>query len=38
MIFGTSLRRGLAEAAWQVGQTLPDWHTQARAFAQAVTM
>jgi glycosyltransferase involved in cell wall biosynthesis len=36
MIFGTTLRRGMAEAAWQVGQTLPDWRTQVREFAQAI--
>jgi glycosyltransferase involved in cell wall biosynthesis len=37
MIFGAELRRTMAEAAWQVGQTLPDWQTQAREFAQALT-
>ena len=36
MIFGTGLRREMAEAAWQVGQTLPNWPTQARIFAQAL--
>ena len=36
LIFGTGLRREMAEAAWQVGQTLPDWQTQAREFAQAL--
>jgi glycosyltransferase involved in cell wall biosynthesis len=36
VIFGTELRHGMAEAAWQVGQTLPDWQTQAHAFAQAL--
>jgi glycosyltransferase involved in cell wall biosynthesis len=36
VIFGTTLRRDMAEAAWHVGQTLPDWPTQARAFAEAV--
>jgi hypothetical protein len=37
MIFGTALRRELAEAAWQVGQTLPNWSMQVREFAQALT-
>jgi glycosyltransferase involved in cell wall biosynthesis len=37
MIFGSALRRTMAEAAWQVGRTLPDWQTQAREFAQALT-
>jgi glycosyltransferase involved in cell wall biosynthesis len=37
MIFGTTLRREMAEAAWQVGQTLPSWPTQVREFAQALT-
>jgi glycosyltransferase involved in cell wall biosynthesis len=36
MIFGTGLRHEMAEAAWQVGQTLPDWPTQVREFAQAL--
>jgi len=36
MIFGTALRREMAEAAWQVGQTLPSWHTQVTAFAEAL--
>jgi glycosyltransferase involved in cell wall biosynthesis len=36
MIFGTVLRRDMAEAAWRVGQTLPDWPTQAKAFAAAL--
>ena len=36
MIFGTALRREMAEAAWQVGQTLPSWPTQVREFAQAL--
>ena len=38
MIFGTGLRREMAEAAWQVGQTLPSWQTQAREFAQALAV
>jgi glycosyltransferase involved in cell wall biosynthesis len=36
MIFGAALRRDMAEAAWRVGQTLPDWPTQAHAFANAL--
>jgi glycosyltransferase involved in cell wall biosynthesis len=36
LIFGVSLRRVMAEAAWQVGQTLPSWKTQAQEFAQAL--
>jgi glycosyltransferase involved in cell wall biosynthesis len=36
MIFGLPLRRAMAEAAWQAGQALPDWKTQAREFAQAL--
>jgi len=36
IIFGTALRRDMAEAAWRVGQTLPDWPTQAKAFAAAL--
>ncbi|HEX3347305.1 MAG TPA: glycosyltransferase family 4 protein [Acetobacteraceae bacterium] len=36
MIFDTALRRALAEAAWQIGRSLPDWNTQARAFAAAL--
>jgi glycosyltransferase involved in cell wall biosynthesis len=37
LIFGNELRRRMAEAAWQVGQTLPSWRTQAREFVQALT-
>jgi glycosyltransferase involved in cell wall biosynthesis len=36
IIFGTTLRHDMAEAAWRVGQTLPDWPTQAKAFAAAL--
>jgi glycosyltransferase involved in cell wall biosynthesis len=36
MIFGLPLRRAMAEAAWQAGQALPNWKTQAREFAQAL--
>jgi glycosyltransferase involved in cell wall biosynthesis len=36
LIFGSRLRHVMAEAAWQVGQNLPDWRTQARAFAEAM--
>jgi glycosyltransferase involved in cell wall biosynthesis len=38
LIFDATLRRGVAEAAWQVGQTLPNWQTQAREFAQALAV
>jgi glycosyltransferase involved in cell wall biosynthesis len=36
VIFGTALRREMAESAWHVGQALPSWDTQAREFAQAL--
>jgi len=36
LIFSKELRRGMAEAAWQVGQSLPSWQTQVRDFAQAL--
>jgi glycosyltransferase involved in cell wall biosynthesis len=36
LIYGTALRRDMAEAAWQVGQTLPGWPAQAQAFALAL--
>lgn len=36
LIFDVPLRRECAEAAWQIGQTLPGWETQARAFADAL--
>ncbi len=36
IIFNRELRRSMAEAAWRIGQTLPDWSTQAREFAQAL--
>jgi glycosyltransferase involved in cell wall biosynthesis len=36
MIFDVGLRRECAEAAWQVGKTLPGWETQSRAFADAL--
>jgi glycosyltransferase involved in cell wall biosynthesis len=36
LIFDLPLRRSCAEAAWQIGQTLPDWPTQARAMAAAL--
>jgi glycosyltransferase involved in cell wall biosynthesis len=38
VIYGTALRRDMAEAAWRVGQTLPDWPTQAQAFAAALAL
>jgi glycosyltransferase involved in cell wall biosynthesis len=36
IIFGAALRRDMADAAWRVGRTLPDWHAQARAFVAAL--
>jgi glycosyltransferase involved in cell wall biosynthesis len=36
LIFNAELRHEMADAAWQVGQTLPSWETQAREFAQAL--
>jgi glycosyltransferase involved in cell wall biosynthesis len=36
LIFDATLRRDVAEAAWQVGQTLPSWQTQVGKFAQAL--
>jgi glycosyltransferase involved in cell wall biosynthesis len=36
LIFGAGLRRVMADAAWQVGQTLPGWKMQAQEFAQAL--
>ncbi len=36
MIFDTNLRHKMADAAWQVGQALPNWQTQVREFAQAL--
>ncbi|HUD59146.1 MAG TPA: glycosyltransferase family 4 protein [Acetobacteraceae bacterium] len=36
LIFGAGLRHVMADAAWQVGQSLPNWKTQAREFAQAM--
>jgi len=38
LIFGTALRHDLAEHAWQLGQTLPDWPAQARLFADALAL
>ena len=37
LIFDVKLRHDVAEAAWQVGQTLPDWPAQARLFAAALS-
>ena len=36
MIFDTALRAEMAEAAWRIGQSLPDWPTQSEAFAAAL--
>ena len=36
MIFDTELRLTMAEDAWTRGRMLPDWPTQARAFAEAL--
>ena len=36
LIFDATLRHDMAEAAWQVGQALPSWQTQAGKFAQAL--
>jgi glycosyltransferase involved in cell wall biosynthesis len=36
LIFDATLRRDVAEAAWQVGQTLPNWQTQVGLFEQAL--
>ncbi len=35
LIFDTRLRADMAEAAWELGQTLPDWPTQAARFVEA---
>jgi len=36
LIFDSDLRRDMAEAAWQIGQRLPAWETQAHNFIQAI--
>ncbi|MBS0560736.1 MAG: glycosyltransferase family 4 protein [Proteobacteria bacterium] len=36
LVFNAALRADFADAAWHVGQTLPDWPTQVRAFAGAL--
>ena len=36
LIYDTSLRAEMRAAAWQAGHALPDWTTQARAFATAL--
>jgi glycosyltransferase involved in cell wall biosynthesis len=36
LIFGRDLRREMSEAAWQTGQALPAWDTQAALFAQSL--
>ena len=35
-IFGTELRREMADNAWRAGRDLPDWTTQAGLFASAI--
>ena len=36
VIFSVSLRQEMGEQAWKIGQTLPRWQTQVRAFADAL--
>ncbi len=36
LIYGTELRREIADNAWQLGQTLPSWADQAALFARAL--
>jgi glycosyltransferase involved in cell wall biosynthesis len=36
IIFGHDLRHVMAERAWQIGQTLPSWETQAALFTRAL--
>lgn len=36
VIFDQALRQAMAEAAWTVGSTLPDWSAQAARFAAAI--
>jgi hypothetical protein len=36
MIFDTELRAAMADAAWTLGRSLPDWPTQGAAFAAAL--
>ncbi len=38
LIFDSSLRRAMADAAFQAGQALPSWPRQIEAFASAVTL
>ncbi len=38
LIFDGELRAEMAEAAWQAGQALPDWRTQAERFVAATTV
>ncbi len=36
LIFDRPLRAAMADAAWTIGRALPDWQTQALAFAEAI--
>ena len=38
IIFGTALRRDMAESAWQAGRALPSWQTQIDTFAAALSL
>lgn len=38
LIFGTELRREMAENAWRIGQTLPSWPEQTALFARALEL
>ena len=38
LIFDTGLRREMADAAWEFGQTLPDWPAQVAKFAAALDL
>ena len=36
VIFATDLRQEMADAAWQIGQTLPSWESQSQRFCAAI--